>query len=103
MTKVNRRQFLERAAIIGAGMSAGAILMGCKGGSLSCDDTSGLSMADRQGREAMAYVEASADAAKTCANCALYTAGAEGACGSCSVVKGSINPAGYCNVWAALA
>ncbi len=103
MTKLNRRQFLERAVVLGVGMSAGALLMGCKGGSLSCDDTTGLSMADRQTRTSMAYVEATADPAKNCANCSLYTAAGEGECGSCSVVKGPINPNGYCNVWAAIA
>ena len=101
MAKLNRRQFLERAAILGVGLSAGSLLIGCTSKSLSCTDTAGLSPADAQARTAMAYVDASPDSAKNCANCALYTPGGEGACGSCSVVKGPINPAGYCNVWAA--
>lgn len=104
MKKLNRRDFLERAAVLGAGISAGALLVACKGGggsALSCTDTAGMSEADISTRTSMAYVDVSTVAGKSCSNCALYTAAAaEGECGGCTVVKGPINPAGYCNVWA---
>lgn len=109
MTKLNRRQFLERAAVLGAGISAGALMVGCNsgggggGGSLSCTDTTGLAEADVQLRNTSAYVDASPQADKHCSNCSLFTAGAEGSCGTCTVLKGPIHPDGYCNLWAAAA
>ena len=104
MKKLNRREFLETAAVIGAGIGVGAVLSGCKGGgTVSCGDTTGLSEADLGTRTAMDYVEASTEAGKTCSNCALFTADPGGGCGLCSVVKGPINPAGNCSVWAELA
>ncbi len=105
MTEINRRQFLERAAILGASLSAGALLIGCNsgGGALSCTDTAGLDAAQVSLRTNNGYVERSTVASKNCANCSLFTAGGEGSCGSCSVVPGPINPAGYCNIWVAAA
>ncbi|MCB9507399.1 MAG: high-potential iron-sulfur protein [Myxococcales bacterium] len=103
MSKINRREFLERAALLGAAVGAGAFMVGCNkgGGGLSCTDTAGLAAADVATRTNNNYVDASTQAGKDCAGCALYQAGAEGACGTCTVVKGPINPAGYCNLWAA--
>ncbi|MFT5993521.1 MAG: hypothetical protein ACJA1R_003081 [Flavobacteriales bacterium] len=108
MTKqpLTRRSFLERAAVLSAaGAGAGLILAGCNsgggGGALSCTDTAGLAEADAATRTAMAYVDASANAAQNCLNCQLYVPAAEGECGGCTVVKGNINPAGWCTVWAA--
>lgn len=107
MTKINRRQFLERAALLGAGLGAGALMIGCQsgggGGGLTCTDTSGLAEADIQLRNTSAYTDSSPEAGKHCSNCSLYTAGAEGECGSCTVLKGPVHPDGYCNLWAAQA
>ena len=105
MKKLNRRDFLERAAVLGASLSAGALLVACKGGGgsseLSCIDTAGMSEADISTRTSMAYVDVSTVAGKNCSTCALYTQpSTEGECGGCTVVRGPINPAGYCNVWA---
>ena len=70
-----------------------------KGG--GCEDLAGLSDADKSTRTAMKYVGKSAKAEQNCANCALYLPPKDGgACGACSVVKGPINPAGWCSVWA---
>jgi len=104
MSKLNRREFFERALVVGAAAAAGVTLMGCKGGggALSCTDETGLSAADKSTRTANGYIDATTDAAKRCDGCALYTvAAAEGTCGGCTVVKGPINPAGYCNLWVA--
>ena len=71
---------------------------------LSCVDTSSLPPQDIQLRTSLAYVDRSPDAAKVCSNCQQFNApAAAGSCGSCKLVKGPINPAGYCNSWAAKA
>lgn len=78
-------------------------LVGCGGGSkaVSCMDTSGLQPAQIRQRGQFAYVDVSEDPAKTCENCALFTAPAEGAaCGSCSLVPGTIAPKGSCTGFA---
>ncbi|QQR90160.1 MAG: high-potential iron-sulfur protein [Myxococcales bacterium] len=68
---------------------------------LDCSSTTGLAPADLATRNALKYVDSSPDAQKNCANCALFVAPTqEGGCGSCQVVKGTINPKGYCNSWA---
>jgi len=68
---------------------------------LSCTDTSGLSPADVEMRNVtLAYVEKTPDPAKRCDNCQQFKAApAPGACGGCTILKGPINPAGYCKSW----
>ncbi len=67
-----------------------------------CGDVSGLTDAEVQMRETLAYVDESSVADKTCLNCQLYEDAAAGsACGGCKVIKGPIAPGGYCNSWAA--
>jgi hypothetical protein len=122
--KLSRRDFLNRAVVLGmASVGAGAVLTACdkgdkkggdkmdakkaggdkmdakKAGPLKCDDVAGLSEADKATRTNNQYVEKSTTAGKTCSNCQLYKPGAAGACGSCTLVKGPINPQGYCRVW----
>ncbi|MEZ4255064.1 MAG: high-potential iron-sulfur protein [Polyangiales bacterium] len=67
---------------------------------LSCTDTSSVSATDLQLRTAQQYADKSPHADKNCANCNFYEAGAPDACGTCKVIKGPINPAGYCNAYA---
>ena len=47
------------------------------------------------------YSRPSAD--KDCANCVQYVEAAPNTCGGCKLVKGPINPKGYCLSWAAKA
>ena len=118
--KLNRRQFFERALVLGAAMTgAGAFLTACgspkRGGggekkaggeakkpaapaAPSCNDVSGLTDAEKKGRETFKYVEKSTLAGKNCTNCSLYKVGAP--CGTCTIMKGPINPQGYCTAWA---
>lgn len=111
MSKLNRREFIERAAVVGA---AGVVVFACNkgggggaaagggGGGLTCTDVSGLAPADAQLRTTVAYVDQSPEAGKTCSNCSLFTApAAEGECGGCTAVKGPIHPDGYCTLWVA--
>jgi hypothetical protein len=63
---------------------------------LSCADTTTLPSTDAQMRTTLAYLDVSIEPGKSCLACQQFVAGPAGACGSCKVLKGSINPAGYC-------
>lgn len=100
--RLNRRELLR----LGAGAAGLALLPGALGAcgskkkALSCVDTQGLSEADIQGRKALKYVDKSAKADQNCANCGLYQASQKpDSCGGCTILKGPINPAGYCAGW----
>ncbi|PIE18783.1 MAG: hypothetical protein CSA66_03940 [Proteobacteria bacterium] len=112
--EITRRDFFRITATTGAAaVAAGAVLAtGCGGkgdsggkggggGGESCDNVSGLSLADKQMRKTNKYVDKTPHADKDCANCQLYKAPKSGFCGGCTVLKGTINPHGYCNLWAA--
>lgn len=115
--KFSRRQFLKQAAAASTvTLSLGYLVAGCKPDGASgskegsgssaasgknCDDTSGLTEAEIKTRESLKYVEKTPDPAKNCANCSLYQEPKGGAyCGGCDVMKGPINPQGYCTAWA---
>ncbi|MCH8962226.1 MAG: high-potential iron-sulfur protein [Bacteroidetes bacterium] len=68
----------------------------------TCTDTEGLTEAELTMRnETFKYVDTSTEEGKTCDNCALYVAAAEGQqCGTCTIIKGPIHPNGYCISWA---
>jgi hypothetical protein len=95
----SRREVL-RLMVIGAGALPVLGLSACGGGGgPSCNDTSGLAASDADFRRAQGYVERSTREGRNCSGCNFYTAAAPEACGSCSVVRGPINPGGYCNLW----
>lgn len=95
---MTRRDSLRWLAV---GMAA-AFVPGCKSGpkELACNDTSGLDPAALGLRNAVKYVDKSTTPGKECDNCEHYVAGPPDACGTCKVVKGPINPKGYCTTWA---
>ncbi len=125
----SRRDFLKKLSVFGtAGVATPLILSACGGGSeagseesmdmqeesmameeapmeesFSCMDTSGLTEAEVTQREAVNYVDMTADMEKMCSNCQLYTV-PEGdmQCGGCTLVKGPIHPEGYCDLWVAV-
>lgn len=120
--EVTRRSFLTRASAIGLAVGSGAFLAACGGGdggsdmaepqamepeapaaaADQCNDVTGLTEAEVQMRQTLAYVDASPHADKLCSNCQLYIPAAEGAsCGGCQIIKGPIAPGGYCTSWAA--
>mgnify|MGYP005848430591 CR=1 FL=1 len=110
MDQISRKDFLVKGLVTGAALAgAGAILAACKkeekkaeAPAASCNDTTGLTPEDIQQRTNLQYVEQTADPAKRCDGCALYIAAAAGAaCGGCNLIKGPINPAGYCTSWVA--
>lgn len=68
---------------------------------VDCTDLSGLSDADKKGRENLSYVDKSTEAEKNCSNCRFWQPNANdpNACGGCQLMKGPINPQGYCKSW----
>lgn len=96
------RRDVLKLMVVGAGALPVLGLAACSGGGgggLSCDDTSGLPANDADFRRAQGYVEHSTREGRNCAGCNFYTAAGANACGSCTVVRGPINPEGYCNLW----
>lgn len=124
--KLNRREFFERAAMLGAvAAGAGTFLAACQkggdaesgggggtqaeggaggagGGELTCTDTTGLNEQQIKLRESLNYVDNSPQPQKLCEGCKLYTKPKEaGSCGGCTTVPGPIHPKGYCTAWVA--
>jgi hypothetical protein len=101
--ELDRRAFLKRAGALAAlGLGAQA-LAGCGAKEQEpCSDISALSAPDRQTRITYGYRGQTLIEAKRCDNCNFWKAAAgSGPCGSCTLVKGPIAAAGYCNSWAA--
>ena len=67
-----------------------------------CSDLSGLTEAEAGMRTTFKYVTHSTEEGKNCTNCQLYVVPEEGkSCGGCTIIKGPINPEGYCMQWIA--
>lgn len=100
--RIGRREALRLTVLGSVGLSALG-LSACSGGSagLDCSDVSGLSAADASFRSGQGYTERSTRSGRNCAGCNFYTAAGANACGTCTVVRGPINPEGYCNLWVA--
>ena len=99
--KLSRRGFVGGALAAGSVVSLAAIA-GCGKKELSCADESALSSDDKNARHLLKYQDKSLEAAKRCNNCVQFQPPpTEGQCGSCKIVKGSINPQGYCISWTA--
>jgi hypothetical protein len=118
--KVSRKDFLKQLGMFGAvSVGASSILSACGGGGDQkesgngggmqkeaaaddpCTDLSGLSDQEKQTRDQFQYVGKSPNPDKLCSNCALYTQPeGDSPCGGCTLVKGPINPNGYCTAWA---
>ena len=117
---LNRRQFLERAAMLGAlSLGAGALLTtGCDSPApagdgpapepadegFSCNDEAaleGLSETDLGRRESHQYTDQSTTEGQYCDNCIHWQEPAAGEnCGGCNVLPGPYHPQGWCNIWA---
>ena len=119
---ISRRNFLlKMSAASGVSLGMAGILTGCGGGgdsetaapapaaeapavaeAASCTDVSGLTEGEVNMRGSLGYIDTSVEDGKLCSNCALYTAAPAGSsCGGCTLLKGPINPDGYCISWAA--
>lgn len=104
---MKRRAFIKSLAVISAGgLGAAAILSSCgkrekeqiPEGALNCGEN--LSPEAEQTRDQYDYLEYSQRDDEFCSNCTHWRAPEEGQnCGSCEVVKGPINPSGWCSQW----
>jgi hypothetical protein len=101
--KLSRREILQRSAALGLLGVAGAALAACKSEpkALACTDTMSLSSADAQVRVSLQYVDNSVEPGKMCSLCQQFIPAAPDQCGTCKVVKGPINPKGYCKSFVA--
>jgi hypothetical protein len=68
---------------------------------LNCSDTTGLASADVSLRTTLGYVDVSTQPGKTCTGCSQFKPGPANACGGCAILKGLINPGGYCKSFTA--
>jgi hypothetical protein len=94
-----RRAFVRRGALTFLAVAvAPAALSACGGGAVDC--TVGVSPDQLAARTAAHYLDNAHNAARNCAICTFFTAGAPGACGPCSLNMGSVNPAGVCDRFA---
>ena len=65
-----------------------------------CNDVSDLSDADLATRKQYNYTGQTPNQDKFCSNCLhWHPATGSGPCGTCELVKGPINPNGYCDQW----
>lgn len=105
MDKLNRKDFFKKAALVGiSAVSLPAFLESCGGGNKKapvsdpCTDTSGLTAEQLQTRKTFQYLGKSPHKDKYCTLCQFFIPPKGNAhCGTCQVVKGPINPDGYCN------
>lgn len=123
MSRISRKEFLQKVALLGVGtVGATHLLTSCGGGeseqqaapkppqtsapaasgSDPCGDLSGLTEQEKAMRGTFQYVAQSPDPEKLCTNCALWLAPeGDATCGGCQIIKGPINPKGYCIQWVA--
>jgi hypothetical protein len=124
--RINRRDFINRAGnwcLAGAAVTGtGLLLTGCGGGDKAeeigakphnaiqaaadavdpCKDLSGLSEGEVETRATFKYENHTSTPAKKCDNCQFWAAPTgTSACGTCTLVKGPINPNGTCISWVA--
>jgi hypothetical protein len=102
--RISRREVMKRTlAVLPLAAGSGYLLSACGEKALDCTDVSTLTDAERTARTNLAYADASPHGEqKHCLNCRFYQGGPD-ACGTCQLVKGPINPKGYCNSWVAKA
>jgi len=102
--KLSRRDVLRRSAAFGALALVGTGAAACSKSrppALSCTDTTALSPTDATIRTALGYVDTSTEPGKMCSGCLQFLPASPDACGACKVVKGPINPGGYCKSFSA--
>jgi hypothetical protein len=103
-TPIGRRAAVHRLLLVPAAIAVPTWFhVGCKSGSapLVCNETAGLSPEDLKARVVtFDYVDTSPDPQKRCTACKQFRTAGEGQCGSCTIVKGPINPNGTCKSFA---
>jgi hypothetical protein len=102
---LSRRRFLVATA---GALGVVPVLAACGGGgpttASACEGYNALTETDLTTRNALGYVDVSANPAEICSTCRLYNAPAAGsACGGCQLFAGPVMAGGYCTGWAAMA
>ena len=100
-SKLSRRDVLQQSAALSALAVFGVACGKSAPPAPICTDTTGLAAGDVTLRTTLGYVDVSTQPGKTCLGCAQFVAGAPNACGTCKILKGPINPGGYCKSFAA--
>ena len=97
--KMARRAAFRSLAALPLAVIAPSVLSAC-GKNVNCSEAPGLSADELKARlETAQYQEQSMDATKHCSQCSLFVAPAQTGCGACKVLKGPINPNGYCKLY----
>ena len=99
-TRVTRRRVL---GVLAVAPLAATALAACskKDAPDSCQDTTGLSDADKGTRTTLQYTDRAPSSDKQCHVCSFYQPAPEPTkCGGCTLVKGPIHPNGYCTAFA---
>ncbi|HEX2675981.1 MAG TPA: high-potential iron-sulfur protein [Polyangiales bacterium] len=106
--RISRRDAVSGVVHLALWIAGSAALGGCTalGRKLQCNEPSdlrGLSDFEKSERQRLGYIERSPDVSQRCDNCSVFRAGLLGAnsCGECTLLKGPVNPAGYCSAWVA--
>lgn len=106
MTDIARRTFLR---VVFSGAAVAGATAACKSKSsyyvvankgIVCSDTTGLAADAVAARTQHGYVEHADKPSENCGNCQNFKPGTPNNCGSCTVLKGTINPDGHCSSWA---
>jgi hypothetical protein len=99
--KMARREALQPLAVVSLVLVAPGVLLGCSKRP-ACSDAPGLVPDDVTIRTEVAKYQAqSPDPTKRCSICSLFLAAPGKACAACQIVKGPINPDGYCTLYVA--
>lgn len=101
---ISRRDLLQKsAAVAGAFAVLGGTAACSKNApALMCTDTSGLAPADVTVRTTLGYTDVSVEPGKMCEKCQQFLPpAAANTCGNCKILKGPINPKGYCKSFVA--
>ncbi len=116
MKKLSRKVFLKNIFFSGSLLLGGSTLLAaCGGGEKKpagnennqqsttndpCNDVSNLSDAELATRKQFNYRGQTPNEDKYCSNCLHWRPPTgSGPCGTCELVKGPINPNGYCDQW----
>jgi High potential iron-sulfur protein len=101
---ISRRDLLQKSAAVAGALAVlgGAAACSKQSATLVCTDTSGLAPTDLTVRTTLGYTDVSVEAGKMCTTCQQFVpAAAANTCGTCKILKGPINPKGYCKSYVA--
>lgn len=122
---INRKDFFKKMGILSVGaLSASTLISACGGGGEApksematepmapaakadtnpCSDLSGLTDQEKGTRDALGYIAKTENPDQVCTNCNFWQKPTgDSPCGGCTLMKGPINPEGWCKSWFAKA